>query len=304
MNEWSRIDLNLLIPLNALLLERNVTKAAERLAVAQPTMSTALARLRRHFDDPLLVREGRGFVLTPFAESLRLPLQRSLSSARAVLTSGLSFDPATDRRHFTILADDYASCVLLRPALLGITRAAPGLEVSIRAQRTDPVDQLRSRRCDLLLWPLQLPLPGLLDFPHAVLLTDELVVAADPANAAVPDELTAAELAALPAIGVAGIGEHYLAPEPGPGEQVLRRQTPITVEDFPAALHFVAGTELVTLAHRRLFDRIGPSLGLRAVPLVPDPPKLTLAMFWHPREVRTPSHQWLRARLEAAAAAL
>src|SRR4051812_6996308 len=104
--DWGRLDLNLLIPLNALLLERNVTKAAERLVMGQPAMSAVLAKLRRHFNDPLLVREGRALVLTPFAESLLQPVQTALFAAREVLAQGRSFTPATDQRTFTLMASD------------------------------------------------------------------------------------------------------------------------------------------------------------------------------------------------------
>lgn len=75
------VDLNLLVALDALLIERNVTRAAARLSVGQPAMSASLARLRRHFDDPLLARNGRGYVLTTLAESLVDPVRAAVAAA-------------------------------------------------------------------------------------------------------------------------------------------------------------------------------------------------------------------------------
>ncbi|MEK8173317.1 LysR family transcriptional regulator [Streptomyces sp. M19] len=124
--DHGRLDLNLLIPLNALLLERNVTKAAERLSVAQPSMSATLAKLRRHFDDPLLIREGRALVLTPFAESLLQPVENALIASREVLTSGRSFEPDTDQRTFTVVASDYAASTCSSPPCAAYSPRRPG----------------------------------------------------------------------------------------------------------------------------------------------------------------------------------
>ncbi|SDW76068.1 DNA-binding transcriptional regulator, LysR family [Amycolatopsis xylanica] len=298
--EWGRLDLNLLIPLNALLLERNVTKAAERLVMAQPTMSATLARLRRHFDDPLLVREGRSLVLTPLAESLRAPVQTALIAAREALAAGRSFDPATDQRTFTVMASDYASTVLLRPALRGLAAEAPGVRVTIEPLSADGLSLLRSRRSDLLIWPLQLADPELLNFPHAALFGDEFIAVADKDNAAVGDVLTAEALNSTPAVGVAGPSRPVSTIRLN--EQMVEQPVVLTVDSFTLALQMVAGSELITLTQRRLFEHFGPLLGLREVPMTIEPPKLNLGMFWHPRDVLSPAHQWLRGRLERQAA--
>ncbi|WP_370941888.1 LysR family transcriptional regulator [Amycolatopsis sp. cg5] len=299
-NEWGRLDLNLLIPLNALLLERNVTKAAERLVMAQPTMSATLARLRRHFDDPLLVREGRTLVLTPFAESLRAPVQAALIAAREALAAGRTFDPGADQRTFTVMASDYAATVLLRPALRGLEAEAPGVRVTIEPHSADLLTLLRSRRCDLLIWPLQLADPELLNFPHAALFDDEFIAVADKDNDGVGELLTAEALATAPAVAVAGPSRAVSTIRLN--EQMVNQPVVITVDSFMLALQLVSGSELITLTQRRLFERFGPMLGLREVPMTIEPPKLNLAMFWHPRDVLSPAHQWLRGRLEAQAA--
>lgn len=308
--DWSKVDLNLLIPLNALLIERNVTKAADRLSVTQPSMSVSLAKLRRLFDDPLLVREGRGLVLTPFAESLRQPVQALLISTRSVLTSGRAFEPAHRQRTFTIVASDYAASVLLQPVLRELPADAPGVRVKIEPLRADFIELLRTGRCDLVLWPLQLPIAELMTFPHATLFTDEFVAVAAEDNDTLAEPLTAETLAAAPSVQVAGVGGNDVVTDKAMAQFVAERQAlaaansaVATVESFMLALRMVAGTELITLAQRRLFDQLKSVYRLREVPVDTDLPRLTEAMFWHPRDMCSPSNQWLRARLQQVASA-
>lgn len=299
--DWGRLDLNLLIPLNALLIERNVTKAAERLTMGQPAMSAMLAKLRRHFDDPLLVRDGRSLVLTPFAESLRQPVQTAMVAARDVLTSGRQpFDPVNTERTFTAIACDYTTSTLVLPMMRGLATEAPGVRVNVEPLRAEPVEQLRSGRCDLLFWPLQIQIPGLLNFPNVTLFADEFIAVADKENTVISSPLTAEALAATPAVEVNGM----TMSEVKLSEQGLRQPIAITVDSYMLALQAVTGSSLITLAPRRLFDRLGPVLGLREIPLAVEPPKLTLAMFWHPRNMLAPAHKWLRERLESTAAQL
>ena len=300
----NRIDLNLLIPLNALLIEQNVTRAAERISVTQPSMSASLAKLRRHFNDPLLVRDGRGLSLTPLAESLQKPVTALLIAARDVLTSGQSFDPAADHRTFTIATSDYVTSVLLQPALRDLTADAPNVRINVQSVPEDVLDGLRNLRYDLLIWPLQLPLPGLLEFPNAILFTDEFVAVADENSHLVEAPLTAKQLAATPAVRVVGSGMSKVATDLKLEELGLVQQTVLTVESFTLALRLVSGSDLITVTHRRLFDQLRPVYPVREIPLALDGMALTEAMFWHPRRVRDPAHQWLRNRLITAAESL
>lgn len=293
----NRIDLNLLIPLNALLIEQNVTKAAERISVTQPSMSASLAKLRRHFNDPLLVREGRVLVLTPLAESLQQPVTALLIAAREVLTAGLSFDPATDHRTFTVAACDYAASVLIQPAIAGLTADAPHVRINVQPLSDELMDGLRSRRYDLVICPLQVPLPGMLEFPHTTVFSDEIIAIADEHNDAVPEPLTAGQLAALPSVRVLNAGRGKAAIDVEIEELGLQQCVVVTVESFTLALRLVSGTDLVALTHRRLFEQVRPAYGLREVPLAVPGSTLTEAMFWHPRHVRDPAHQWFRGRL-------
>jgi DNA-binding transcriptional LysR family regulator len=115
------LDLNLLKALDALLAERNVTRAAERLNLTQPAVSGMLARLRDSFDDPLFVRGQRGIIPTPRALQLAEPLRRMLGEAAAMLTPPM-FDPAHARLTLSLAATDYAQQVMVVPFWRGCAR--------------------------------------------------------------------------------------------------------------------------------------------------------------------------------------
>ncbi|RSN45182.1 LysR family transcriptional regulator [Amycolatopsis sp. WAC 04197] len=303
-DEWSRIDLNLLLPLNALLTERNVTRAAERLSMTQPSMSAILARLRRHFDDPLLVREGRGLVLTPLGESLRGPTRVALATGRAALTTGQSFEPTTDERTFTMMASDYVATTLLRPMIGALATQAPGVRFVIHSPQPDPAAALRNRTFDLVLWPLDRATHDLLEFPHTKLFSDEFVLAADQANRMIDEPMTPDGLSGRPVVVVDPSGEGTAALHPIPIGLGMHGSAAITVPTFALALEFLAGTELVAIVQRRLFKKAGPALGLREIPLSDSPPRATIAGFSHPRDFTGQAGRWLHSRLAEAASLL
>src|ERR1044072_1286367 len=106
--QLNRFDLNLLIALDALLREKNVTRAAERVFVSQPAMSAALHKLREYFNDPLLVRVGREMELTARGESLVEPVREALLPIQMMLGPQPTFDPKTARRDFTVIMSEEA----------------------------------------------------------------------------------------------------------------------------------------------------------------------------------------------------
>ena len=118
-------DLNLLLSLKVLLEEGNVTRAGQRLELSQPAMSAALARLRRRFDDELLVRAGRDYELTPFARDLLPEVQHAVRLMARALQLEDEFDPATSERSFRLAMSDYAIAVVHEPLLRLIGATAP-----------------------------------------------------------------------------------------------------------------------------------------------------------------------------------
>ena len=110
-----QIDLNLLVALDVLLTERNVTRAGERLCLSQSAMSSTLARLRHTFDDELLVRVGRQLELTAYAEEIAAPVRQCLQQLDDMLNAKRAFEPSSSSRLFRIAATDYAVMLMLAP---------------------------------------------------------------------------------------------------------------------------------------------------------------------------------------------
>ncbi|MDO5684017.1 MAG: LysR family transcriptional regulator, partial [Propionibacteriaceae bacterium] len=194
------LDLNLLVALDALLDEESVTRAAERLFVGQPAMSATLAKLRSIFNDPLLVREGRGLRRTPTAEGLRAPLTRILVDIQHLIDSSHDFDPATSDRVFTIVASDYVGVVLLRPVLEYLATAAPQVEIVVRPVQPGLLDDLARGVADLVIYPAGL-LPRNHPFNTRVLFEDHFVCVADSQHPDLDGELSVEQFATLPFLG-------------------------------------------------------------------------------------------------------
>ena len=295
----NRIDLNLLVAFDALMQERNVSRAAEQLSIGQPAMSAALARLRKLFDDPILVREGNTWVATPTAEALVVPIHEGLQLIASTLGTRRSFCAETDERTFTLIASDYVVLTLLQPLFSPLAREAPRVRLNVKPVTQDYADQLRRGTADLLILPRQTAgVPPALT--SSDLFTDRYVCVVDAANPDVGDELTLAQFAEMP----------YLAYSGGPLQSVvqaqleavgLARTIEVATQSFVVAPFLLAGTRLVALVHERLARSVAVKADLKVLepPMALQP--LTEAMFWSPRHTHDPGHCWLRQRLAAAA---
>jgi DNA-binding transcriptional LysR family regulator len=301
----SGIDLNLLAVLSALLEERNVTRAGMRLRLSQPTISGALARLRQHFGDELLVRSGREYQLTPVAAQLLPAVREALAQADRTLSAPAPFDPATSERRFSIAISGQS--LLSVSALVKHVRAeAP--RVRLEAWPVTPV-LLEAGRAGLLGYDVLVAPAGFwADGQPEVIARDRLVYVADPANPRLRDgTLTAADLQALP---------HAAArlPHPGadPAAAALERLgiTPavvLTTGGWLPLAFLVAGTDLVAAIPERLARRVAAAAGV-TIAAITEPAladiELTEAAWWHPMRAADPALTWLRTTLREVAAQL
>ena len=295
-------DLNLMVALRALLEEGNVTKAGAKIGKSQPAMSTALARLRRHYQDELLVRVGRDYELTPFAKALVPSVQQTMQCVELALDTGQRFDPLTSRHAFRIDASDYAITVLAEPLLCLMAEVAPGIRLDV-----DPIpDDMHEsdhglRTCDALIGPLGFGFPG----SQAPLFRDRFVCVVDPGNSRLADgQLTLDDLSVLPHAVRNGGRTHVSPADRVMDELCVRRQIQVTAVGFLPLPFLIAGTELVAVIPERLALRVAVPLGLRVV----EPPfgrvELIETLWWHPDRESTPEHAWLRRTLTEAAALL
>jgi DNA-binding transcriptional LysR family regulator len=296
------VDLNLLVTLRALLEEGNVTHAGARLGMSQPSMSIALGRLRRHYKDELLVRDGRGYCLTPLARALLPSVTESLRLVDSAFGNAEAFVPAKSDRVFSITLSDYSITVLIEPLLRRAGEEAPmvGLELSpIPPDMSETNRGLREH--DLLIGPMGFAFPG----ESEILFRDRFVCVVDPSNPLLRDGwLSLEDLGSLPH-ATATFGHS----KPNPAERVLeelgvRRHVQVTVSGWLPLPFVVAGTDLVAIVPERLARRVAEPAGV----VVAEPPfghvELIEAVWWHPARTSDPGLAWLRTTLREVAESL
>jgi DNA-binding transcriptional LysR family regulator len=297
-----RLDLNLLVAFDVLIAECNVTRAAERMSVSQPAMSVTLARLRKFFDDPLLVRQGKYLVPTTRAMGLIEPIREALDTIESTVRASREFDPRTDHRTFTLMASDYVLLLLLGRLLAELREEAPNLRFTVRPIAADFAEQISGSRLDLLIFPEELA-PDRMRANSQRLFTDRLVCAVDRNHPEVGEQLTEEQFCLLPLVSYDG--------NPLPTVHELRfrqlglvRPIEIRTQSFVSQPLMLPGSRLMALVHERLGRYFASTIGIRLVePPFPIAP-MSEAMFWSPRADADPAHQWLRDRLQRAASAL
>ncbi|MHC5908596.1 LysR family transcriptional regulator [Streptomyces sp. S6] len=286
------LDLNLLVPLDALLQERSVTKAAARLGLSQPTVSASLARLRRHFGDELLAREGNSYELTPLAKQLAGQAERALRLADDVFLPHTAFDPAFAQREFTLIATDMHVATLGRELAALVSERAPGVRLrflletpSLAQRREEPLSEVDAGI---------LPQGVLGDTPSIELYEDPwvCVVSSDSVEGGPP---TVEELGARPWVmpfHFPWLGYSPLGRLRGSG---MDPRIDIAVENYLTIPYLVIGTDRAALLPARVLALSeAAGRGLTTVDLPFDPGRIMESLWWHPRHDRDPAHVWLR----------
>jgi DNA-binding transcriptional LysR family regulator len=291
-SQLRNLDLNLLLALDALLTERNVTRAAERLGLSQPTVSAALGRLRRHFGDELLHRTGSRYELTPLAQQLSARTTPALADVRRVFDATADFDPGTSEREFTIMISDYAATVFGNRLATRLASVAPG--VRLRFQQTDPAVVGHGLETLRNVDGLVLPHGFLTDIPSTDLFEDTWVCVVSKDNEAVGEELTMDDLARLPWLVTFHLPTAYT-----PAARQLRMmgvepRIEMVVDNFLTVPFLVAGTSRVAVLQRMLALRLAETAGIRVLPCPWDVVPLKEAFWWHPVLRQDPGHRWLR----------
>lgn len=296
---FGRLDLNLLVALDALLAERSVSMAADRICLSQSATSSALGRLREYFDDELLVAKGRQMVLTPRAESLIEPVRAVLDQVRETIAVPPPFDPQTCDRSIAIMASDYVTEVLLADLLIELETAAPYMRFEIRALNDELVETLERGWADLLITIDRAISP---DHPSLPLYEDDYVVVGWEGNAALHRPLTAEEYLGFGHVtvrfGRARIRAHedwFLE------QQSIARRVEVVAPSFLAVPPMLVGSNRVATMHRRLAERVVGNLPLvvRDLPIAIPPIRQTVQ--WHSASSSDPALRWIIERLRLAA---
>lgn len=290
VNNLRAIDLNLLVVLDALLHERNLTRAAARLPMSQPAMSHALARLRALLGDPLFHRTRGGLRPTPHALALEAPLRDVLAQVRRLL-AGAVFEPAASRRAFRLAMSDYGASVLLPPLMRRLRRDAPGIDLEISyASRSGMIAGVADGQLDLALAVFG-ETPA--EIQRAVLFEESFVCVAD-AAAGLPSTL--ADYLARPHVLVAASQDQRAAEVDAALARIGQsRRVALRLPHWTAAPAVLAGTDLVLTVARRAVEPAPAGLAVGPVPFAIAP--LGFEMIWHQRADADAGLGWLRALL-------
>jgi DNA-binding transcriptional LysR family regulator len=296
---FNKLDLNLLVALDALLTERSITRAAERLNLSPSALSNSLARLREYFGDELLVQIGRKMEITPRAETLADAVRDVLVRIDTTIAAQPAFVPHESDRVFRIFASDYTQMVLAPQLLALAAQQRCSAQFEFLPQVSNPQRSLERSEADLLIIPSGFISP---EHPHEVLYEEEFVCVVWSGSALARVELDFDRYVQA--------GHVFMRPPNGQGDAfdgwflkrfgVTRRAAVITYS-FAALPGLVVGTEHVATVHARLARRLAAAwpLQVRPIPIAID--RMQQAVQWHRYRSQDPGLLWLRGLAGRAA---
>lgn len=295
----AKLDLNLVLALDALLEERSVTRAGRRIGLSQPAMSAALARLRRHFGDELLARTGNSYELTPLGAALRDRTAAACELLERVFASQPEFDASVEEREFTLLASDYAMAVFGSALARAVAEQAPGIRLTFRhvprGIEENPAPILST--VDGVI----LPHGVITGFPAVDLYGDSWVCVVGEDNPEVGDALTLDDLGRLP--WAVYQRTHDAAAARQLSMLGIEPRVQVSTDSFHVLPALVVGTRRVVLLQRRLASTIGEGTGVRIMEC-PFESVLQEALWWHPVHTHDAGHLWLRETAASVGAAI
>ena len=297
-----RYDLNLLPIFAALMEERSVTRAADRLGMTQAALSNALARLRTVLQDPLFVRERYGMRPTPKAESLAPALMSALAEMDSVVLGQQAFDPGRAEQVFTIAVNSYVEFVLVPPLVVRLGALAPGIRLRTLPFGTDLADTgVTSGTTALVLGRID-EAPDNLVVQHV---SDDglaCVVRAD--HPKVGARLSKAQYERLKHVNVLPPGRLRAGLFQALDRQGLQRDVAVTVTHFASIPEIVAATDHCATLPQLICRRLVPDGRLKVLPTPVDLGTFPMHMAWHVRHRQDPAHTWFRQLVAEVAGAL
>jgi DNA-binding transcriptional LysR family regulator len=290
MSNLRRLDLNLLVTLDALLSERNVTRAAQRLNLSQPAVSVQLAKLRDFFGDPLLLPGSRGMRPTARAESLREPTRLALDAMESAVSPVTPFDPAKAGHTWCVAATDYAESTIVLPILNGLRSRAPGTRMAVVEMAPPRIaKQAEQGDIDLAFHNTEGSPPGL---RRRTLFKERYVLVGRIDHPRLKRKPTLAQFCQFDHVIVSPDGGGFI----GVTDEALakvgaKRKVVLSVPHFLFVRSVLANTDMVAMLPSRL---VRNAAGLKVIEPPIEVPGYEMSMLWHERVHRDPAHQWLR----------
>lgn len=296
LDSLRQLDLNLLVTLDALLAEPNVTHVAGRLHLSQPTVSVQLAKLREIFKDPLLLPGRRGMYLTTRAEELRGPLREALTVLQRAIAPARPFDPAQATHVWRVAAADYAESTIVLPALAGLRAAAPSTRLAVL--QLHPPSLIRQCEQGMVDLAFHTAAEAPADLHRRRLFTERYVLAGRAGHPRLKRRPTLEQLCKLDHVIVSPDGGGFHGSTDAALSALgMERRVVLSVPHFLFLRSVLATTDLVALIPSRL---VPGDKAIEAVDPPLDIPGYEMVMLWHERTHHDPAHQWLRGHIVAS----
>jgi LysR family nod box-dependent transcriptional activator len=289
---FNKLDLNLLVALDALLSERSVTRAAQTLHLSQPATSGVLSRLREYFKDELLIPVGRQMVLTPMATELSASVRDVLLRIQSTIAVQPDFNPLDSQRHFRVMASDYPISVVLAEAARRMHREAPGITLEIVIPGDTVTEAIERGEVDLLIVPSQY-LVG--SHPNEALCEETYTCVVWTENDQVGETLTQEQYMGLGHVATFfGNKGHHSLEEWFLKSTSRTRRIEVTTNNFNTLPLLVVGTQRIATMHTRLAEISTRTLPVRIVPSPFDFPKMVWSLQWPRHLSQDDGHAWFR----------
>jgi len=290
------LDLNLLLVLDVLLTEQSVTRAAAQLNLTQPAISNALKRLRQHFGDELLIQFGNRLALTPFAETIALPLRDTLAQMKSLTEARHGFDPKTAVATFTICTGDWIVTSYVSALVRRISREAPGIRIAVTTLTDRGLTRFRAGEIDLLIIQRERLASG---HPSAELFKMRFACIAWSKNKLVRRPFSEANYLALGhVITLLGDAEHiYRYPDGYLDGKGYDRKVAALTPSYALTADFVVETPYVATIPEPVAHIYAKRLQLQVLPLPIEVPTVDCRAQWHESRRQDPLHAWVREQL-------
>lgn len=286
------MDLKLLAVFDEIYKTRSVSRAGENLGLAQTSVSLALARLRRQFNDPLFVRTSAGMMPTPHALTLVQPLRQALELLRVATQQQVLFDPSTSTRHFHIAMTDISHLEFLPRLMNQIVKQAPGVRVDILRIGGDTARQLESGDADLAVGFMPEVEAG---FYQQTLFDQSFACVMRHGHPRIRRKISGKLFEQERHVVITAPGTGHDLVEQGLSRQRVERQVALSMPTLPGLGNLLANTDLVATVPDRVAQMLVRIARVKALPPPFPLPSFSIKQHWHARYQYDPANQWLRS---------
>jgi DNA-binding transcriptional LysR family regulator len=290
----TNIDLKMLAVIGELHRTRSVSQAAQHLELSQSTISMSLARLRKHFNDPLFVRTSAGMEPTPYATELIYMLGKAENLLQSALGHHVVFDPQMSERVFRLQSTDIAQVTLLPKLIQRLKKAAPGMALSLDRISSETPKLLESGETDLAVGFI---LPMGAGFCQQRLFKERFVCAVRQDHPRIGKTLTVKQFESESHLAVSTAGTGHGIVEKTLESKRIQRNVGLTVPSFLGIVSILTSSDYIVTLPEQLGRRFAAGGNLKVLPLPFELPPYYIMQHWHERYSQDPANRWLRAVL-------